>query len=103
MVVFCSCSGASRRVAADLKSQNHESLLDISAFFFFFYVAVDCVLGEWGPWGECDSHCGIGQKSRTREILTPPQNGGKVCGMLEDSVECFLEPCGKPDIVNSKS
>ncbi|XP_034240529.1 spondin-1-like [Thrips palmi] len=40
---------------------------------------VDCKLSPWGPWSPCDATCGTGYRTRTRQILVNPQNGGKAC------------------------
>eukprot|EP00928_Gymnodinium_smaydae_P045587 TRINITY_DN3036_c0_g4_i1.p1 TRINITY_DN3036_c0_g4~~TRINITY_DN3036_c0_g4_i1.p1 ORF type:complete len:1748 (-),score=359.16 TRINITY_DN3036_c0_g4_i1:118-5361(-) len=55
---------------------------------------VDCVLGTWGAWGECDTP--DGQKQRTRIIEVLPKNGGKKCdGALEQTIPCVI-PVSKP-------
>nr|XP_027193633.1 uncharacterized protein LOC113788369 [Dermatophagoides pteronyssinus] len=54
---------------------------------------VDCKLSDWGNWSVCSAECGLGQVTRTREILVAPQNGGKPCGDLTQSADCFITPC----------
>ncbi|XP_062554272.1 somatomedin-B and thrombospondin type-1 domain-containing protein-like [Armigeres subalbatus] len=49
---------------------------------------IDCVVSEWGPWSECDTHCGTGMMSRTRIIEQKPQNGGKHCPSLVQKRGC---------------
>ncbi|CAJ1342471.1 unnamed protein product [Effrenium voratum] len=50
--------------------------------------AVDCVLGEWYSWGQCDA-CG-GERTRMRKILVYPQYGGRECppASLKEVREC---------------
>eukprot|EP00750_Incisomonas_marina_P033282 INCI9727.1.p1 GENE.INCI9727.1~~INCI9727.1.p1 ORF type:complete len:1262 (+),score=171.05 INCI9727.1:222-4007(+) len=37
-----------------------------------------CV-GDWGPWGECDSTCGVGQHARTFLVVQASEAGGNEC------------------------
>lgn len=68
---------------------------------------VDCVLGEWvysewvaGEWGPCVDGLRWRTETRswTREIITPPANGGLECGptsgteVREVSEPCVVEP-----------
>jgi len=56
--------------------------------------AVDCQLTAWGNWGECDATCGIGQKIRSREVITEPAFGGKACSAaLSQTLACELRSC----------
>ncbi|CAD7936459.1 unnamed protein product [Amoebophrya sp. A120] len=55
---------------------------------------VDCVFTKWSAWSECDALCDGGTEKRTREILSPAKNGGKVCaGHLEEQRPCNAFPC----------
>eukprot|EP01134_Creolimax_fragrantissima_P000840 CFRG0840T1 len=55
---------------------------------------IDCVVGDWTTWGDCSTSCGnSGVKHRSREILTPPANGGSLCGSLSENIECPDTPC----------
>lgn len=47
---------------------------------------VDCVLSEYSNWGKCDKKTGT--QTRTRTVLTHPQNGGDRCGALKDVRSC---------------
>lgn len=61
-----------------------------------FQSGVDCELTGWSDWStECSAACGIGEKVRTREVIKQPVGGGRPCGELRDTAECFVTPCGK--------
>lgn len=55
--------------------------------------AADCVPGPWGNWTPCSASCGMGVRSRNRDIKTPRQGAGVDCQNREMTVECFAEPC----------
>jgi len=58
--------------------------------------AVDCVLGGWTEWSECDALCdgsspiAIGEEERTRSILVPPSNGGLACQSTRMTQSCTI-------------
>ena len=55
-------------------------------------------LSEWSEWGACDSPCGFGRTTRTRQCNKPvPANGGDDCeGSLKQRKGCkSARPCGK--------
>jgi hypothetical protein len=54
---------------------------------------IDCVVTAWGPWGECSQTCGGGTQSRSRQIVTQPQDGGAACPTLSDTQSCNTQPC----------
>jgi len=54
---------------------------------------VDCEVGDWKPWGECSATCGGGTKTRAREVVEEPQNGGATCPALEETIVCNTEGC----------
>lgn len=54
---------------------------------------IPCILSDWLEWSPCSAECGIGEKSRIREVIQQPAFGGEHCGLLKDSTECFVKPC----------
>jgi len=62
-------------------------------FCFVIPCPIDCELSEWTSTS-CDSSCGGGRLTRTREITTQPQFGGLRCPRSLELVEwCNTEPC----------
>lgn len=57
---------------------------------------VDCQLGGWQAWGECDVRCGPGVKTRTRPILVQPMNGGRQCEPTVEKSTCDGTKCKYP-------
>ena len=51
---------------------------------------IDCVLGDWGGFGECSTTCGNnGRQTRTRDVVTPAAHGGTACdSKREESRDC---------------
>ncbi|XP_039498612.1 uncharacterized protein LOC120456086 isoform X1 [Drosophila santomea] len=49
---------------------------------------LDCQVGDWGAWSECDRSCGTGMMTRNRQILQAAQNGGKHCPTLQQKRSC---------------
>lgn len=60
---------------------------------------VDCRLGGWALWTECDKECGGGSRDRQRVILVQPQNAGASCGELVEHEECHSQQCPQEDCV----
>eukprot|EP00397_Hematodinium_sp_SG-2012_P007230 GEMP01007272.1.p1 GENE.GEMP01007272.1~~GEMP01007272.1.p1 ORF type:complete len:1040 (+),score=226.82 GEMP01007272.1:331-3450(+) len=57
---------------------------------------VDCVWGPWSEYGACSKHCGGGEQTRYRHIVTAPKDLGLPCAKL-DNVEvkaCNAVACG---------
>lgn len=54
--------------------------------------AVDCVLTPFTPWSKCDRDCGGGKQSRTAEITTAAQHGGR-CPALKQTRSCNTNAC----------
>lgn len=56
-------------------------------------IAIDCVWGKWGEYGECSVTCGKGSQERTRN-KTKEQHGGKACkGKSLETKKCELDKC----------
>ncbi|XP_051524513.1 somatomedin-B and thrombospondin type-1 domain-containing protein-like isoform X1 [Myxocyprinus asiaticus] len=51
--------------------------------------AIDCEVRQWGPWSPCSSVCGAGTTERSRQVATPPRNGGMPCPDLKQRRGCF--------------
>ena len=55
--------------------------------------------GNWGPWSnwtECESTCGISNRTRFRLCNKPvPQYGGNLCPEHNkvEKIACYREPC----------
>ncbi|XP_016952086.1 uncharacterized protein LOC108025912 isoform X1 [Drosophila biarmipes] len=49
---------------------------------------LDCQVGDWGAWSECDKSCGTGMMTRNRQVLQAAQNGGKHCPTLQQKRSC---------------
>ena len=58
-----------------------------------FTFPVDCKVGDWKPWGACTVTCGNGTKTRRREIILGPKNGGVSCPALKETVACEMPKC----------
>ncbi|XP_033747213.1 somatomedin-B and thrombospondin type-1 domain-containing protein-like [Pecten maximus] len=56
-------------------------------------VPVNCEVGLWGKWNECESSCGLGRTERSRQILVTPKNGGKICPKLRQKRRCMGKRC----------
>ncbi|XP_055024896.1 somatomedin-B and thrombospondin type-1 domain-containing protein isoform X2 [Misgurnus anguillicaudatus] len=58
--------------------------------------AVDCEVRQWGLWSPCSSICGEGTTERSRQVKTPPRNGGKPCPDLKQRRGCLAhsDTCG---------
>lgn len=61
-------------------------------------VPVDCQWGDWGAFSECSATCGGGEWRRHRSVLVEPQNGGKNCALLNNTMmlPCNTMPCDFP-------
>lgn len=55
--------------------------------------AIDCQVSAWSEWSDCSAVCDGGERSRTRSVIQPPQNGGADCPSLEQTEACNTQPC----------
>jgi hypothetical protein len=61
--------------------------------------AVDCVVGDWGVFTQCDKSCGSAESVRERNIIVEPHYQGVACPSLEQSQPCSLGTCNPVDCV----
>lgn len=55
---------------------------------------IDCVLGDWGDWGECPKTCGGAEEFRTRQVERLSRHGGKPCEADTREIRpCAQEHC----------
>merc|ERR1719421_531172 len=52
----------------------------------------DCEERDW-QIGECSEECGGGERTNTREIISPARAGGAECGGLLEKESCNMQPC----------
>merc|ERR1719333_988101 len=52
----------------------------------------DCEEGDW-QIGECSEECGGGERTNTREVISPARAGGAECGVLLEKESCNMQPC----------
>ena len=70
-----------------------------SGFLIFIIIfskcrfSVDCEVDEWKPWGDCSATCDGGTKTRAREVVEEPMNGGAACPDLEETETCNTDQC----------
>ena len=68
---------------------HHISLLNCGS-------SVDCKVGDWSAWGDCNVTCGRGTKTKTREVVQQPKHRGETCPDLEITMVCNTEECPGP-------
>lgn len=56
-------------------------------------IKVDCVVGDWYLYKECDKECGGGIEVYHREILIYPIGSGENCPVLTKEVACNTQEC----------
>jgi hypothetical protein len=52
--------------------------------------------GTWTNWAACTATCGVGSRSRTFTVSTPPANGGLACPSSPQTQACNLGQCPQP-------
>eukprot|EP00929_Paragymnodinium_shiwhaense_P041808 TRINITY_DN21711_c0_g1_i1.p1 TRINITY_DN21711_c0_g1~~TRINITY_DN21711_c0_g1_i1.p1 ORF type:complete len:1837 (-),score=319.72 TRINITY_DN21711_c0_g1_i1:105-5615(-) len=50
----------------------------------------DCKWSDWESWSDCSLKCGGGMRTRNRQVLAGPRNGGKLC---EPQLKAEVRPC----------
>nr|XP_054757225.1 thrombospondin type-1 domain-containing protein 7A-like [Lytechinus pictus] len=55
--------------------------------------SIDCEVTQWSNWSSCSQACGQGERTRTREIMMNPVQGGRACPLLTDTQMCFERSC----------
>jgi hypothetical protein len=61
--------------------------------------AVDCVVGDWGIFTQCDKTCGAAESVRERNVIVEPHYQGTSCPSLEESQPCSLGTCDPVDCI----
>ena len=55
---------------------------------------MDCQWQEWGPWSQCSSTCGNGERSSLRIVKQEAKNGGEPCNEIFEKHEtCTNRQC----------
>ena len=54
---------------------------------------VNCKISSWNEWDPCSVSCGKGVKSRNRQIIVAPMNGGTPCPKSTESSNCATLDC----------
>jgi len=53
-----------------------------------------CIWGQWEDWGECNTSCGGGSKTRLRPVVQNATNSGEECeGSNSETTSCNPDPC----------
>ena len=55
--------------------------------------SVDCKVGDWSAWSNCNVNCAGGIKTKTREVIQQPNHVGEKCPALKDTMVCNTDPC----------
>jgi len=62
----------------------------------------DCIMSEWGFYGQCTKSCGSGSmKTRRRSVASSNQSGGKACGALSQTIRCNDVQCPKDCVMKA--
>ncbi|CAE7490085.1 adt-1 [Symbiodinium sp. CCMP2592] len=61
----------------------------------------NCTLSHWEDWGVCSKPCGVGQRTRMRQILRPLNHNGAPCeGALAQVVPCNTHHCPENNCID---
>ena len=60
---------------------------------------IDCIMGDWSEWSACSKDCGGGVMQRSRIPITEEEHGGRACGEAVEPVQCNVDACDKPCIL----
>jgi len=69
---------------------------------FSCYLAAQCEMSEWGPWGPCSKKrklCGFkkGNEDRTRRILQAPSGDVSLCPATTEVRRCTVQKSQCPE------
>ena len=54
---------------------------------------IDCQVGDYGSWSECSATCGLGTKTKQRNVTVQPAFCGQDCPALFETESCSKEDC----------
>jgi len=52
-----------------------------------------CTVSQWGAFSKCTKTCGGGIRGRVRAVVTKAANGGSVCPILSETLDCKSQAC----------
>ena len=58
-----------------------------------FTIPGDCQVSQWNDWSNCSVTCGNGTKTRARQVVREPKNGGATCPDLKETDVCKTDDC----------
>jgi len=64
---------------------------------------IDCVMGDWSEYSACSKDCGGGVMQRSRIPITEEEHGGRGCGEAVEPVQCNVDACDRPCILEDWS